>query len=247
LNNNDNNNLLVLSQWLPTDKKSKLPLGPTHQIGVGVVVLNPLNPLQLLVVKEKSGPAAAYDLWKMPTGLLDPNEHVHDGARRELQEETALNATVKNIVSIKQSHRGGGATSDMFFVCYMELDDNDNDNSDNGQQQQKWKACEDEIADIKWMSVEEYCDQTHWKKSPLYETLNDCVLQVSKNKQQQQQQHSFIEHYQRANGYGGTEALFVPKTIIAVSSIETTMTATDMKSLPSSTLSPDNHLNSSKL
>jgi len=249
---NKNNNLLVLSQWLPTDKKSKLPLGPTHQIGVGVVVLNPLNPLQMLVVQEKSGPAAAYDLWKMPTGLLDPNEHVHDGARRELQEETALNATVKSIVSIKQSHRGGGATSDMFFVCYMELDDSDNnnDNSDNGQQQpQKWKACEDEIADIQWMSVEAYCDQTHWKKSPLYVTLNDCVLQVSKNKQYQQQQHSYIEHYQRETGYGGTEALFIPKTIIAAPSVETATTAIHMKSLPSSSSSPppDKHMNSSKL
>ncbi|OEU10772.1 hypothetical protein FRACYDRAFT_141572, partial [Fragilariopsis cylindrus CCMP1102] len=150
-NENENNDVLVLSQWLP-DSKSKLPLGPSHQIGVGAVILNPLDVSQMLVVKEKSGPAAKYDLWKMPTGLLDPNEYVNEGAKRELYEETSLTATFKNILSIRQSHRGNGATSDMFFLCLMELDESSGDNN----------ACEDEIADIQWMSVEEYCNQTIW-------------------------------------------------------------------------------------
>lgn len=63
-NHASSNNLLVLSQWLP-DSRNKLPLGPTHQIGVGCVVFNPQDPSQMLVVKEKSGPAASYDLWKV--------------------------------------------------------------------------------------------------------------------------------------------------------------------------------------
>ncbi|MGK3762569.1 MAG: ADP-ribose pyrophosphatase YjhB (NUDIX family) [Bacillariaceae sp.] len=263
---NEDNNLLVLSQWLP-DTRSRLPLGPTHQIGVGVIVLNPLNHSQILVVKEKSGPAAAYDLWKMPTGLLDPNEYVHEGAKRELYEETSLNATLNNIISIRQSHRGNGSTSDMFFVCLMELDNNDintndDDNGGNGgndgdgqqQQQQQWKACEDEIADIQWMSVEEYCNQTIWNNSPLSETLNACVLQVSKNKQQamiggsnnvdsidssSSSSVSAIEHYQLEVGFGRTDkktdALFVPKTII-------NSTPTSLRSDHN-----NNHLNSSKL
>ncbi|KAL3894587.1 MAG: hypothetical protein SGARI_007693, partial [Bacillariaceae sp.] len=62
---------LVLSKWLP-DTPSKLPLGPSHQVGVGVVVLNPADPSQMLCVQEQSGPAASYKLWKMPTGLLEP-------------------------------------------------------------------------------------------------------------------------------------------------------------------------------
>jgi hypothetical protein len=46
---------LILSQWLP-DTPSKLPLGPSHQVGVGIVVLNPSDPSQMLCVQEQSGP-----------------------------------------------------------------------------------------------------------------------------------------------------------------------------------------------
>ena len=261
-NETKNNDVLVLSQWLP-DSKSKLPLGPSHQIGVGAVILNPLDVSQMLVVKEKSGPAAKYDLWKMPTGLLDPNEYVNEGAKRELYEETSLTATFKNILSIRQSHRGNGATSDMFFLCLMELDESSGNGTNGGnerQQQQQWKACEDEIADIQWMSVEEYCNQTIWNNSPLSKTMNACVLEISKSKQQAMMMggsnnvdsiassgggssssiRSTIEHYQLEVGFGRTDkktdALFVPKTII--------------NSASTSVLSEDhnnNHLKSSKL
>jgi ADP-ribose pyrophosphatase YjhB (NUDIX family) len=260
---NENNNLLVLSQWLP-DTKSRLPLGPTHQIGVGAVILNPLDLSQMLVVKEKSGPAAKYDLWKMPTGLLDPNEYVNEGAKRELYEETSLNATFKNILSIRQSHRGNGSTSDMFFLCLMELDKNDiiygGDGGNGGnerQQQQQWKACEDEIADIRWMSVEEYCNQTIWNNSPLSKTMNACVLEISKNKQQAMMRGSnnidnidssssssisTIEHYQLEVGFGRTDkktdALFVPKTMINSTSASASLLSDDHN---------NNHMNSSKL
>ena len=263
-NETENNDVLVLSQWLP-DSKSRLPLGPSHQVGVGAVILNPLDVSQMLVVKEKSGPAAKYDLWKMPTGLLDPNEYVNEGAKRELYEETSLTATFKNILSIRQSHRGNGATSDMFFLCLMELDDESGDNNggneQRNQQQQQWKACEDEIADIQWMSVEEYCNQTIWNNSPLSKAMNACVLEISKSKQQAMMMggsnnvdsiassgggsssssiRSTIEHYQLEVGFGRTDkktdALFVPKTII--------------NSASTSVLSEDhnnNHLKSSKL
>jgi Nudix hydrolase domain len=50
---------LVLSQWLP-NTPSKLPLGPTHQVGVGVVVLNPSDPSQMLCVQEQTGPGKSY-------------------------------------------------------------------------------------------------------------------------------------------------------------------------------------------
>lgn len=48
--------MLIMSKWLPKDRPSKLPLGPTHQVGIGAVVLNPKDPSQMLVVQEKSGP-----------------------------------------------------------------------------------------------------------------------------------------------------------------------------------------------
>lgn len=50
------NGLLVLTQWLP-DQPSRLPHGPTHQLGVGVIIIHPITK-KMLVVQEKTGPAA---------------------------------------------------------------------------------------------------------------------------------------------------------------------------------------------
>ena len=68
---------------------SRLPGGPTHQIGIGALVIHPLSG-KMLAVREKSGPAARAKLWKMPTGLTDPGEDIATAAVRELKEETGL-------------------------------------------------------------------------------------------------------------------------------------------------------------
>mmetsp|Transcript_35485 Transcript_35485/g.85874 ORF Transcript_35485/g.85874 Transcript_35485/m.85874 type:complete len:645 (+) Transcript_35485:140-2074(+) len=213
-------NTLIMSQWLP-DTPSKLPLGPTHQCGVGVVVLNPRDPSQMLVVQEKSGPAAAFNLWKMPTGLSDPSEDIHEAAVRELLEETGLHATFDGVVCFRQAHRPGGATSDLFFVCHMKLDDQKNSFTDDKENEVIWKPQEDEIADIKWMSVQEYCDQDRWQGSPLYTTLNNLILKLSESVASSVRESDdsppalpLIEHQQLDVGsgrtFGGTNALFLP-------------------------------------
>jgi len=214
LNKDNDGNSLVLSQWLPTDTPSRLPHGPTHQVGVGVILLNPADPSQMLVVQELTGPAAKYNLWKMPTGLVDPGEYVPEAASRELLEETGIEAKMSSILCIRQAHRSNADTSDMFFVCKMTPL-----NSDTIQ----WKRQEIEIADIQWMSVKDYCDQVRWQGSPLYETLNDCVLRASMQEterlQEEEKNESFsgiqgIEHQQLEVGFGRTdgksEALFLP-------------------------------------
>jgi len=210
----NNNNSLVLSQWLPTNTPSKLPNGPNHQVGVGVILLNPTDPSQMLVVKELSGPAAKYDLWKMPTGLVDAGEYVQEAACRELLEETGIEAAMSGILCIRQAHRSNGDTSDMFFVCKMTPVLGPN-------QKIKWKRQETEIADISWMSVQEYCDQDRWQGSPLYETLNDCVLRSSMRESELHQNKGLheisvgMEHRQLEVGFGRTdgksEALFLPQ------------------------------------
>ena len=55
------NGLLVLTKWLPTDQESRLPHGPTHQLGVGVIIIHPITK-KMLVVQEKTGPAAGMSL-----------------------------------------------------------------------------------------------------------------------------------------------------------------------------------------
>ena len=102
-------NVLILSQWLP-DSTSRLPFGPTHQVGVGCLIWHPddapiLGPQRrLLVVQEKSGPAATFRLWKLPTGLADPNEDIHDAAIRELHEETGLVGHFDGLLLVRQAH-----------------------------------------------------------------------------------------------------------------------------------------------
>ena len=54
----------VLTKWLPKDSESRLPNGPSHQVGVGVLVLHPLTG-KMLAVQERTGPAAARKLWKV--------------------------------------------------------------------------------------------------------------------------------------------------------------------------------------
>ena len=44
----------------------------------------------MLVVQEKSGPAAARQLWKIPTGLTDLHEDIVKAIAREVKEETRL-------------------------------------------------------------------------------------------------------------------------------------------------------------
>lgn len=75
----------MLTHWLP-DTPSSLPTNASHQVGVGVCVFNDHG--EMLVVKERHGPAAKRDIWKVPTGLLDPGEHFSTAAVREVSEET---------------------------------------------------------------------------------------------------------------------------------------------------------------
>jgi hypothetical protein len=96
-------------------------------------------------------------------------------------------------------------------------------NDDNNIQ---FRPQEDEIAAIQWMPVQEFCDQQTWQGSPLYTTLNNCILKVSKaaiaaREQQNMDMHQaerrhmlpMIEHAQLEVGFardGQTNALFLP-------------------------------------
>ena len=76
---------LMLTTWLQATA-STLPANASHQVGVGAVVPNKHG--EILVVKEQSGPAAQYGIWKLPTGLLNAGEDFSAAAVREVQEET---------------------------------------------------------------------------------------------------------------------------------------------------------------
>lgn len=199
--------LVILTKWLPSDKdyfdikdqnkssssssphmtakskeaarKSRLPLGPTHQVGIGGVVLHPNDPSKILVVQEKTGPAAKLNLWKVPTGLLDPNEDISEAAVREMKEETSLNVKFDRILCFRQAHKVGSLRkSDMFFICLLEIDD-ENENGD----EIVLKPQEEEIANIKWMSIDEFTQQQVWVDSPLFTEMHSSIIHVIKEKQ----------------------------------------------------------------
>lgn len=109
----------------------------------------------------------------MPTGLADPAEDIHEAAIRELAEETGLDAVCDGILVFRQSHAarsGTRAASDLFFVCRMKLVD---------ETKSTWTAQPEEIADIRWMPIREFCDQDVWKNSPLYQELNGVCLNAN--------------------------------------------------------------------
>lgn len=159
--------MLILKQWLP-DTPSRLPHAPTHQVGVGALVLDDTG--KMLVVQEKSGPAAAHKLWKMPTGLLDPGEDVGQAAVRELKEETGLDGTLERVLCIRQAHSQGRA-SDLFFICLVRLEN----------PEQTPVLQEEEIQDLTWMSPEDYAGQDLWSESPVYQELNASILRAARH------------------------------------------------------------------
>lgn len=206
---------LILTKWLPTSV-NKLPRAPHHQVGVGCLIFHPHDPSQMLVVQEKTGPAAAFQLWKMPTGLTDPGEDIHHAAIRELREETGMVATFRGILQFRQAHPsitsggggGGGASgekslrrscSDLFFVCVLDVP-----TATIG------PCCPDEIAAIRWMSVQEYCDQERWQTSPIYMELNRVIQQASDTAF-----HSSIPRQQQQQQFLKTETpLLIPQTLL---------------------------------
>lgn len=171
------NGLLVMTHWLPEDSQSRLPHGPTHQVGIGAVILHPVTH-KMLVVQEKHGPAAARKLWKMPTGLTDPGEDIVDAAIREAKEETGLDVEFDRIICMRQAHGGIFDQSDMFFVCLLHLSQKYKTRLEEGIEIPLVPQ-EEEIAEIKWMSMDEFAAQDVWQNSPLYMEMNDAMIRVA--------------------------------------------------------------------
>jgi len=169
---------VVMTRWLPSTE-SRLPLGPSHQVGIGALVLHPITK-KMLVVQEKSGPAAKRKLWKMPTGLTDPGEDIAEAAVREMKEETGLDCDFDHVICFRQAHGGLFNKSDMFFVCMMRLLPKYHKQLELGNEIE-FTPQESEIAEIKWVEISDYINQQTWVDSPLYSTMNNAMLNASLN------------------------------------------------------------------
>ena len=102
---------VTLTYFIPGEKgkANTLPGYSTHTVGVGALCMNSKN--EVLVVQEKSGPAARYKLWKMPTGMVDSREDACDAAKREVLEETGVEVEVLQMVGMREAHMSRAAGS----------------------------------------------------------------------------------------------------------------------------------------
>jgi len=170
----------ILTKWLPTSSASRLPHGPTHQVGVGALVVHPTSKNRILAVQERSGPAARAELWKMPTGLTDPGEDIASAAIRELKEETGLDCTFDRILCFRQSHGGLFGRSDVFVVCLCKLAPKYELLLERGEDIPLIPQ-EEEILKAEWIDYDTYANQGLWKGSPLYEEMNRVMMLAVKN------------------------------------------------------------------
>ncbi|KAL7527517.1 hypothetical protein ACHAXR_001995, partial [Thalassiosira sp. AJA248-18] len=168
----------VVTKWLPRGTVSRLPNGPTHQVGIGALVIHPLTG-KMLAVQERTGPAAARKLWKMPTGLTDPGEDIAAAAIRELKEETGLDCIFDRIICFRQAHGGLFNRSDMFFVCLCKLAPKYEQRLKEGGEVELLPQ-EEEILMADWLDMEDYSQQKVWRESPLYKEMNWAMIRAAR-------------------------------------------------------------------
>lgn len=101
--------------WLPKDRVCPIPPFATHQVGVAGVVLD--DERRLLLVKDRSaGPKAQ---WKFPGGLTDLGEEIGEVAKREVKEETGIDASFSALLAFRHQHQMTWGRSDLYFLCLL--------------------------------------------------------------------------------------------------------------------------------
>lgn len=139
---------VMLMKWTHPTSPNVVPDASNHQVGVGCVILR--DDGYVLLVQERSGPAAVHGaIWKIPTGLAEPDEDLADAALREAKEETGLDCLFESIICFRHSHGGSpfsGTRSDLFFACMLRLADQENTTP---------VLQESEILDARWVHYSE--------------------------------------------------------------------------------------------
>lgn len=156
---------VMLTNWLPTHIPNTLPMNASHTVGVGAIVTDAEQ--RVLLVREKNGPAARLGIWKLPTGLVDAGEEIHAAAVREVKEETGVDAVFEFLGAFITNHGGNLAhagKTNLFFTAKCKAIST--------------KICvqENEIAEARWFTAEEWQQMPFPEKDSVWELLNSSVL-----------------------------------------------------------------------
>ncbi|KAL4223108.1 hypothetical protein ACF0H5_016581 [Mactra antiquata] len=135
---------VMMSKWLPTCEPSMIPEYANQYLGVAGFVVNDKN--QVLVIKERFHFSTA--TWKFPGGHADKGEDIFETAQREVREETGIETEFVGIVSFRHQTQYRYGCADFYFICLMKPINN----------QQTINACTQEIADCKWIDIDEYLE-----------------------------------------------------------------------------------------
>ncbi|XP_020294816.1 nudix hydrolase 7 [Pseudomyrmex gracilis] len=133
---------VMLYRWLPIDEESNVPNYAHTFLGVGAFVFNE-DTDEILVVKEKYAHKKA-NFWKLPGGYVEPGENIETAAKRELLEETGIQADFKCLISFRHGHDFFFGCSDIYMIAYLTPRNLD------------IEECKREISECRWMKLSEF-------------------------------------------------------------------------------------------
>lgn len=155
---------IILNKWLPEgEEEDSLPGNASSYIGVGCLVLNKQG--KILAVQERNGWLKGKGYWKIPTGLINQNEHIPSAALRELKEETGIDASFKGVLCFRQLARGFMSKCDLFFLCVCEAES------------LEIYAQESEIEKAEWLDAKEFFGQKWLYESSTIAKINNMCKQ----------------------------------------------------------------------
>ncbi|XP_062583042.1 nucleoside diphosphate-linked moiety X motif 6-like [Saccostrea cucullata] len=155
---------VMMTKWLPDNEENKLPEYANQYLGVAGFVLNEEG--ELLVIRERYSVIRSKP-WKLPGGLADKGEDLAETSRREVLEETGIQAEFVSVLGFRHQHNFRFGCSDWYFVCLMKAVTTE------------IKHCPQEIAECKWISVDEYIADPNLTAANRF--FAECYLNHQKN------------------------------------------------------------------
>lgn len=131
----------MMNQWLSDSEDNRLPGFANQYLGVAGFVVNDNH--EVLVIQERFNLMISKH-WKLPGGLADEGEDLAVTSRREVFEETGVEAEFMSVLTFRHQHNFRYGCSDWYYICVMKPVGGD------------IKPCPQEIAECRWMDIDEY-------------------------------------------------------------------------------------------